>query len=241
MNAEVRDQINQCSICNEFQATNQQLSMQSHELPDRPWSRVATDQFKLHGKDYIVLVDFYSDFIEVKKLEENTSSSVIEFLKEQFSRYGIPDTVVTDNGPQFSSQEFHQFTLKWEFVHVSSSPHHHKSNGKVESAVKIAKSLIMKSLKDNKDPWLALLDQRNTPTESIGTSPAQRLMSRRTRTLLLTAANLLYPKVPESVTEKLKLKRQKAKWYHDRSSLCRRMRPGKLVRASRSCQTDPML
>ena len=121
----------------------------------------------------------------------------------QFSRYGILDTVVTDNGPQFSSQEFRQFTLNWEFVHVSSSPHHHKSNAKVESAVKIAKSLIKKLLKDNKDPWLALLDQRNTPTESIGTSPAQRLMSCDTRTLLLTATNLLYPKVPESVTEKL--------------------------------------
>ena len=81
-----------------------------------------------------------------------------------------------------------------------------------------AKSLIKKTLKDNRDPWLALLDQRNTPTESIGTSPAQRLMSRHTRTLLPTATNLLHPKVPESVIEKLKLKRQKAKWYHDRSS-----------------------
>lgn len=118
-------------------------------------------------------MDFYSDFIEVKKLEENTSSSVIEFLKEQFSRYGIPDTVVTDNGPQFSSQEFRQFSHDWEFVHVSSSPHHHKANGKVASGVKIAKSLIKKALKDNKDPWLALLDQRNTPTESLGTSPAR--------------------------------------------------------------------
>jgi len=89
--------------------------------------------------------------------------------------------------------------------------HHHKSNGKVETA----KSLIKKSLKDNKDPWLALLDQRNTP---IKTSPAQKLMSRHTRTLLLTATNLLYSKVPASVNEKLKLKRQKAKWYNDQSS-----------------------
>ena len=95
--------------------------MLSHELPDRPWSRVAADQFKLHGKDYIVLVHFYSDFIEVTKLE---------FLKDQFSRYGILDTVVTDNGPQFSSQEFRQFILNWDFVHMSSSSHHHKSNGK---------------------------------------------------------------------------------------------------------------
>ena len=218
MNAEVRDQIKQCSICNEFQAKNQKLPMQSHQLPDRPWSRVAADQFILHGKEYIVLVDFYSDFIEVKQLQENNSSSVIDFFKEQFSRYGIPDTLVTDNGPQFTSREFQKFSRDWEFLHVSSSPHHHRANGKVESAVKVVKSLIKKALKDNKDPWLALLDQRNTPTESLGTSPAQRLMSRRTRTLLPTATNLLYPKVLENVTEKLKLRRQKAKWYHDRSS-----------------------
>ena len=63
-----------------------------------------------------MLVDFYSDFLEVKKLEENISSSVIEFLKKQFSRYGIPETVVTDNGPQVKG-----FTLNWEFVHVPSS------------------------------------------------------------------------------------------------------------------------
>ena len=50
-----------------------------------------------------MLVDFYSDFIEVKDLHENPSTAVIEFLKEQFSRYGIPDTLATDNGPQFLS------------------------------------------------------------------------------------------------------------------------------------------
>lgn len=89
----------------------------------------------LHGKEYIVLVDFYSDFIEVKQLQESNSSCVIDFLKEQFSRYGIPDTLVTDHGPQFTSHEFHQFSQGWEFLHVSSSPHHHRANGKVESAV----------------------------------------------------------------------------------------------------------
>ena len=101
---------------------------------------------------------------------------------------------------------------------MSFSPHHHKSNGKVEAAVKVAKSLLKKALKDNKDPWPALRDQRKIPTESLGSSPVQRLMSRRTRTLLPTATNLLYPKVPENVDQLLKLKGQKASSYHDRSS-----------------------
>ncbi|PFX15913.1 Bifunctional polynucleotide phosphatase/kinase [Stylophora pistillata] len=188
------------------------------KLPDRPWSQVAADQFKLHGKEYIVLVNYYSDFLEVQKLEENTSSSVIKFFKEQFSRHGIPDTLTTDNASQFTSHEFHQFSVDWEFTQVSSSPHHSKSNGKAESAVKIVKSLFRKALKDNKDQWLALLDQCNTPTEFMESSPAQRLMSRRTRTLLPTASNLVLPKIPKNVNAKLKLKRQKAKWYNDHTS-----------------------
>ena len=106
MTGVVCDQVSQCSICSEVQSQNPKKPIQSHQIPDRPWSRVAADQFKLHGKDYIVVVDFYSDFIEVKMLQENTSSAVIEFLKEQFSRHGIPETLVTDNGPQFTSQEF---------------------------------------------------------------------------------------------------------------------------------------
>ena len=84
--------------------------------------------------------------------------------------------------------------------------------------MKVVKSVLKKAPKDNRDPWLAMLDQRNTPTESLGASPAQRLMSRRTRTLLPTATSLLYPKVPNNVPEMLKLKRQKAKWYFDRSA-----------------------
>ena len=129
--------------------------------------------------------------MEVQKLEENTSSSVIEFFKKQFSRQGIPDILTTDNAPQFTSHEFHQFSVDWGFTHISSSLHHHRSNEKAESAVKIVKSLFRKALKDKKDPWLALLDQRNTPTEFLESSPAKRLMSRRTRTLLPTTSSLL--------------------------------------------------
>ena len=162
-------------------------------------------------------MDYFSDFIEVSELQDTTSTSVIQALKEHFSRHGIPDTVVSDNGSQFSSQEFHEFARSWEFNHVTSSPHHPKSNGKAESSVKIVKQLFRKAERDRQDPWLALLDHRNTPTEGVGASPAQRLMSRRTRTLLPTAASLLRPTVNHSSVDSLQLKRQKAKFYHDRN------------------------
>ena len=216
MNSEVKALVERCAVCAEFQARNASQPMQSPQLPDRPWSKVATDLFTVSGKNYLTVVDYYSDFVEVGELEDTTSRAVIQVLKEQFSRHGIPDTVVSDNGSQYSSQEFHEFSLSWEFNHVTSSPHYPKSNGKAESSVKTVKQLFKKADRDGKDPWLSLLDYRNTPTEGIGDSPAQRLMSRRTQPLLPTASSLLRPKVSAHSTEKLERKRQKAKFYHDR-------------------------
>ena len=78
------------------------------------------------------------------------------------------------------------------------------------------KQLFKKAERDGEDPWLALLDHRNTPTEGLGTSPAQRLMSRRTRTLIPTAASVLRPEIIPDSTEQLEWKRREAKFYHDR-------------------------
>ena len=84
--------------------------------------------------------------------------------------------------------------------------------------MKVVKLLFKKAENEGKDPWLALLDYRKTPTEGIGASPAQRLMLRRTRTLLPTASSLLRSEVSAHSTERLEWKRRKAKFYHDRHS-----------------------
>ncbi|XP_015779358.1 PREDICTED: uncharacterized protein K02A2.6-like [Acropora digitifera] len=137
MNAEIKESVTNCSICAEFQAKQQNQPMQSHEIPDRPWSRLSSDLFTLHNKEYIVLVDSYSDYVEVSQLKATTSTALIEFFKEQFSRHGIPDILMTDNGPQYTSREFTEFTREWEFKYLTSSPYHSRSNGKSESAFKI--------------------------------------------------------------------------------------------------------
>ena len=139
-------------------------------------------------------------------------------MKGQFRRHGIPDSLVTDNGSQSASQEFIQFTTDLEFKHVTSSPRYPKSHGKAESALKVANNLFKKAIKGDKDPWSALQDYRNTPTEGMKSSPAQRLMSRRTRTLLPTATSLLHQKVAEGVEDQIIQKKQKANYYHDRTA-----------------------
>ena len=144
-----------------------------------------------------------------------TSKAVISKLKQHFPRHGLPNTVVSDNGPQFDSDEFHRFACEWEFDHVTSSPGRAQSNGLAESAVKTVKRLMRRAHEDGRDPWLALLDQRNTPTERMSSSPAQRLMSRRTRTLLPARETLLKPQLAESVQEERnKIKRKQAFYYN---------------------------
>ena len=89
--------------------------------------------------------------------------------------------------------------LQYEFEHVTSSPEYPQSNGKVENAVKTAKNLMKKSSSTSSDFHLALLDWRNTPTEGMKSSPAQRMFGRRTRTLLPSSKKLLKPQLVTDV------------------------------------------
>ena len=100
---------------------------------------------------------------------------------------------------------------------MTSSPYHSQSNGKAESAVKIAKNIIKKVTKAKQDLHLAVLDWRNTPATN-GSSPVQKLMSRRTRTLLPTPGVFLQPKVIGGVQENIKLQKQKAKRQYDKTA-----------------------
>ena len=144
----------------------------------------------------LVVSDYYSNYIEVACLNNLTSRAVIKELKAIFARFGVPDTLVTDNGAQFSSAEFAVFATTWMFEHKTSSPTYPQSNGKAEKAVQTVKNLFKKCKASGTSEFQALLDWRNTPTAGIGTSPAQRLMGRRCKTLLPIAGSLLQPSFP---------------------------------------------
>lgn len=148
------------------------------------------------------------------------SNKIIQICKQQFARHGIPDILVTDNGPQFASTQFRDFAMEFQFVHTTSSPHYPQSNGRAEKAVQTIKNLIKKATEEKQDLYTALLDLRNTPTDSVTGSPAQRLMGRRTKTLIPTTKQLLTPKTinPQKVTSMLTEKKSVQKHYYDRNA-----------------------
>ena len=142
--------------------------------------------------------------------------------------YGIPATCVSDNGGQFDSEEFSQ---KWQFTHVTSSPTYPQSNGKAEQAVKSAKQQLKKAKKSGSDPYLAVLACRNTPTQGFSTSAAQRLMSRRTNTLLPATEMLLQPAVPAKAMEEMnRNKTRQASYYNQHARDLPELEVGDIVR-----------
>ena len=139
---------------------------------------VGTDLFGWKGEQYLVIVDYYSRYLEIAKLSSTTSSAVITVLKSVFARHGIPEVVRSDNGPQCTSKEFSQFANSYGFKHITSSPRYPQSNGQAERTVKTVKRM----LKQSTDPYLATLNYRAIPSPWCKLSPAELLMGRRLRT-----------------------------------------------------------
>ena len=89
--------------------------------------------------------DYFSRYVEIAKLSGESSVNVIKHLKSIFARHGIPQELVTDNGPQYSSREFSKFTENFGFIHTNSSPKFPQSNGEAERGVQTTKNLLKKS------------------------------------------------------------------------------------------------
>ena len=203
MNHAIRDYVEKCDTCRKYQTSNTRETLMSHEIPARPWQKVGTDLFSLQDKNYLVTVDYFSNFWEIDSLgQDNSAKRVIRKLKAHFARYGCPETVVSDNGPQYASAEFATFSKEWDFEHTPSSPGNSQSNRQAELAVETAKKMLRKAIDTKSDVQLAILDHRNTPSQSHDMSPAQCLFNRRTRTLLPTAGSLLQPRADTSQKRK---------------------------------------
>ncbi|XP_062595838.1 uncharacterized protein K02A2.6-like [Saccostrea cucullata] len=153
-------------------------------------------------------------------LQDTKSLTVIKCLRQNFARYGIPETLISDNGPEYSSCEFQAFASDFGFKHITSSPRYPQSNGLAERTVQTAKKLLKKAIEDHQDPYLSLLELRNTPLSGVGLSPVQLLMGRRTRSFIPAKSSLYTPNnfPGKSVRKNLQSKQQKQKHYYDRNA-----------------------
>ena len=110
-----------------------------------------------------------------------------------FSEYGIPQTVVTDNGPPFSSKEFAAFANQYCLDHITSSPCYPQSNGFIERMVQTVKQSMKECAAGGHDPNLAMLVYRATPLTTSIPSPGELLNGQKYRALLLTRSAIQNP------------------------------------------------
>ncbi|XP_008484608.1 uncharacterized protein K02A2.6-like [Diaphorina citri] len=211
---QIKEMCSRCDACLSFSPNNTKESLITHEVPELPWIKLGCDLFEFNKIHYLILVDYYSKFFEIVKLDNLTAQHIITHMKSIFARHGIPKLIVADSGTQFTSQLFKQFSLSYEFDFVCSSPYHHKSNGLAEAHVKIVKNILKKCEHDGTDPYLAILNFRNTPKTNLP-SPANLLFSRSLRTKLPCHEEILKPKIVKHYSN---INRSNNERYYNKSS-----------------------
>ena len=198
LSREIYDLVKDCKRCRERE-NDRAEPLITTELPQRPWQKVGTDLLEWKNANYLVLVDYYSRYVELARLFSTTSNATIRAMKPIFARHGVPETLISDNGPQYIAEEFQEFANDYDFSHITSSPRYPQSNGEAERAVQTVKELLEK----NDDPHKALLAYRSTPLEN-GYSPAELLFSRRIRGTVPILPDKLNPSVPDSTSLRTK-------------------------------------
>ena len=169
----------------------------SHDLEPR----FLADLCKFDNRTLLVVSDDYNNYVEFARLHTVTFRAIIKELKEKFARFGIPNALKTDNGPQFASTEVSVFAKTWMFEHKTSSSTYAQSNGKVENAVQTVKRLI-KKCKTSGDQ-----NSKHFLTSAV----------HQCKTLLPVAVYLLQPSYPtDEDTTKLIGNKQRQKFYYNK-------------------------
>lgn len=209
---DIKTMIDKCSVCRQARPTQQEQPLKPIELPQYPWQQLGTDLMEFQKKTYLVVIDYYSRWIEVKHLTSTTSKAVIDRLKSMFVSFGIPQTIISDNGPQFGSQEFQNFMREWGVCHKTSNPYTPQENGMAERAVQTVKGLLRLE-----NPELGLLNYRATPHSATGVSPAKALFGRELNTKMPILTRQLLPRSPDmdGIRQSDQNAKAKYKQYYD--------------------------
>ena len=215
-----------CSACQENKNAPPKAPLNPWAWPERVWDRIHADfAGPVRGKMLLIVVDSYSKWPEVSVMSSTLASKTVTVLREIFARNGLPRELVSDNGPQFVSHEFEQFLTNNGIRHIKTSPYHPASNGAAERVVQTVKKALRAGLREDVPLEQALatflLQYRNTPHATTGTSPSMLFLSRSLRTRL----DLLVP----DVGSRVRTNQGKQKDYHDRHCRVRSFTVGQHV------------
>ena len=135
------------------------------EIPVYPWTKLATDIFHFENSSYLLIVDYTSRFPVVFKLSLMTGLHIANQCKQVFSEYGWPETLISDNGPCYTTQAFTSVMQSYSVNHINSSLHYPQSNGLYQEVCPGCESLFYKAKEEGKDFYKCLMIYHNTPLQ----------------------------------------------------------------------------
>ena len=218
--------VKSCIVCQSVRSSPPKSPLNPWLWPSKPWSRIHIDfAGPLYGRTYLVVIDAHSKWPEVFSMSSTTTEHTIDALRQLFSHYGLPDQLVSDNGPQFTSREFVMFLKQNGIQHTLTAPYHPASNGLAERFVQTLKRSIISSRSGNRSlqHCLAsfLLNYRTTAHAVTGVPPAELFLKRRLKTRL----DLVKPDIATAVANQ----QSSQKKHHDHHSRQRQINAGDLV------------
>eukprot|EP00731_Ephydatia_muelleri_P001907 Em0001g1907a len=224
MDSDIEKLVKSCNTCQVIRHFPPTAPLHPWEWPKQPWSRLHADfAGPFQGHMFLLLVDACSKWLDVHVMKSISSSAIIEKLRSIFAIHGLPDKLVTDNGPAFISSEFKTFMDYNGIVHIRSAPYHPSTNGLAERAVQTLKDGL-RCIKDGTiETRLArfLSKYRLTPHSTTGLSPSEMLLGRCPRSRL----DLMNP----DLTQKVLSNQLQQKCTHDNSKQARSFKVGEEV------------
>ena len=207
LDAELELVVRTCPECQEHQKSPTPVPMHPWEFPEKPWQRIHIDYATVEGKEVLIGVDAHSKWIEATIMTSTTAAATVKELRRWFARYGLPETVVSDNGPQFVAEDFFAFLTENGVRHVQTAPYHPSSNGLAERAVQTVKTGIIKMSGDLEVRLQKLLMRyRLTPQATTGCAPSELMLKRRIRSKL--------DQIRPDINRKVRAKQAKMKESH---------------------------
>ena len=208
LDKEIEDLAKSCTACHAVKGAPPMVPLHPWVWPSWPWQRVHLDfAGPFQGAMFLVAVDAFSKWPEVKVMSTTTVPATLDVLREWFSVHGIPEQIVTDNGSQFTSDSFKVFTQRNGIRHVKSAPYHPASNGLAERFVQSFKQSLKASLNHGRSLTQRLssylLTYRTTAHATTGVPPCKLLMGRYLRTRF----SLLQPDQERTVANKQALQK----------------------------------
>ena len=201
-----------CSHCQSVRNSPPVAPLHPWNWPTKPWQRIHVDfAGPFQQRMFLLVVDSHSKWPEVIEMKSTTTAATVTELRCLFSCHGLPEQLVSDNGPQFASDEFQSFVKSNSVKHIRCAPYHPSSNGAVERFVQTFKKAMQASSKSDSSFTQRLMNflltYRITPHSTTNVASCTLFLMREVRTRF----DLLRPDINRNVA----LRQAQQKFQHD--------------------------